>query len=92
MSTIEINHPHQIAADTLKEKMENLSSEMKQRYGAATEWKNDTEAEISAPGVTGKVLASDSNISITIELNMMLSMMAGKIEEDIKKYLDKNFS
>jgi putative polyhydroxyalkanoate system protein len=65
---------------------------MKQRYGATTNWTSDTEAEISAPGVDGTVSMSDSNISISIELNMMLSMMAGKIEEDINKYLNKNFS
>jgi len=92
MSTIEINQPHQLDADSLKEKIESLSGEMKQRYGVSTNWNSDTEADISAPGVSGKVQVSDSNISMTIELNMMLSMMAGKIEEDIKKYLDKNFS
>ena len=92
MSTIEINQPHQLDADTLKEKIESLSAEMKQRYGVSTNWTSDTEAEISAPGVSGSVIVSDNNIAMTIELNMMLSMMAGKIEEDVKKYLDKNFA
>ncbi|MCR8923618.1 polyhydroxyalkanoic acid system family protein [Dasania sp. GY-MA-18] len=92
MSTVTINHPHQLDADTLKTKIESLTGEIKQRYGVTANWNSDSQADISAPGVTGSIDVSDNNIAITIELNMMLSMMAGKIEEDITKYLAKNFA
>jgi len=88
---VTINHPHQLDADALRHKIERLTGEIKQRYGVSTHWNSDKQADVSAPGLTGSLNISASNIGITLKLNMMLSMMASKIEQDLTNFLASNF-
>ena len=92
MSTIKITHPHQLDDDALKIELNKLTTDMKQRYGVSAQWQNDQLIDISASGVSGQVSINDQSITINLKLNMMLSMMSGKIETDIKNYLNTHMT
>lgn len=92
MSNLTITQSHTLDSQQLKDELEKLAVRMKEQYGVNSTWKNDQHIAISASGVNGEVTISDSQIAINLKFGMMMSMFAGKIEKDIKKYLAENFA
>jgi len=90
VSQIKIQHPHNKSRDELKAEIQKLGDRLQQQFGARYQWVGDSNAEVSAPGVNGKISFDDSQVSIEVKLGFVAAMMKSKIEGEIRNYLDKH--
>ena len=92
MSQIRIQYPHSMSHEALKTEIDALADELRQTYGAQCRWVDDRSAQVQAPGVKGKIRFDDREILIEVKLGMMMAMLKGTIESDIRSSLNKRVS
>ncbi len=93
MATIDIARAHTLPKDEARKRAEQIASTMREKFGLAWSWKGDAihfaAGSGAAKGTTGEVRVSDSEVRVVIALPFMLSMIKGKIEQQVTENLKK---
>lgn len=89
MPKINLSRNHNLPADVIKQRLDQLGSKLTEKYQAKTSWEGDRTLNVKGTGVTGKLVIGEKKVDVDIDLSFMLSPMKGKIEETLGRELDK---
>lgn len=88
MSTISVQRKLNMSRDEVKKLAEKVGEKLGNKYGVCFTW-TDYDAEIDGPGVSGACNVGEGEIGIELRLGFLAMPFKGKIEEEVKRYLDK---
>ncbi|MBU1241274.1 polyhydroxyalkanoic acid system family protein [Myxococcota bacterium] len=90
MAKIDITRTHSLGVDEVKTKINNLASEIEQKYSLKSSWVDDTSLSITGTGIKkGSISFTGKEVKVDIDLSFAVSMLKGKIEQKINDVLDK---
>lgn len=89
MPQIRVKQDHGLPIDILKSRLDQLAQQLKEQYGISAEWISDDQAKIERTGMTGKIIFSPTEVNIELELSFILAGLRDKIEERVKRELQK---
>ena len=55
MPKVEISHKHTVTAAEAKQKLDQLSKDLSDKYGLTSKWVSDTEAKVERSGASGTI-------------------------------------
>ncbi|MBW9259859.1 MAG: polyhydroxyalkanoic acid system family protein [Candidatus Thiodiazotropha sp. (ex. Lucinisca nassula)] len=82
MASIKLHYTHQLGYDTVHEKVEEIAQSLKEKLGAEYHWE-DVKLIFTLTGANGWLLVGEEDLSIEIELGLVLKPLKGKIEHTI---------
>lgn len=93
MATIDIRRSHTLGKEVAKQKAESLAKGMEAKLGIRWRWEGDN-IKFDAPsgaakGASGRVGVTDSDVSVAIDLPLLLRAVKGTIESRVNDELDK---
>ncbi|HMU40590.1 MAG TPA: polyhydroxyalkanoic acid system family protein [Pseudomonadota bacterium] len=91
MPKVEISHKHAVTAAEAKQKLQQLSQDLSDKYGLTSKWTSDTEAKVERTGASGTIRIEPNLIKVVLDLSFALTPIKGTVEEKIKKELTKLF-
>lgn len=93
MATIDISRKHSLGLDEAKKRAEGLAKDLEGQLGINWRWEGDNIAfkadSGAAKGVKGKLDVSASDVSIAIDLPLLLRAMKGSIASKVESRMDK---
>ncbi len=90
MSKIAIRREHNMDRAALLGEVENLATDLQQKYGGEYHWQGDVLKYHYSGGLDAAVACSDQEVRVDVSLGMMLSMMKKPIQRQIEDYLDRH--
>ena len=90
MSTIEINAFHQLKKKAAQQAADSLADDLAQKFEIEYGWDGDA-IHFERPGVSGSITVGKSEIRIEAKLGFLLMMLKGRIENEIRQYLQEHF-
>jgi len=91
MSDIHITQSHQLSGEELRQRVENIARELKQKLYVNYQWEGDTLA-FKRPGAKGSIGLGKDFVEVKVKLGMLVIPMKDKIEAQIKEKLQVNLS
>lgn len=89
MPKIEVIQSHNLTAEEVRKRMEQLNHELGSKYNLTSTWVSPTEAKVERTGATGKISIEPKQVSITLDLSFALSPLKSSVESKIKEILQK---
>jgi putative polyhydroxyalkanoate system protein len=77
-----------MSREEVKKLAEKVGDKLEKEYGVCFSW-SDYDADIKGPGVSGACNVGEGEIGIKLKLGFLASAFKEKIEEEVKRYLDK---
>jgi len=87
MSNIHIERSHHLGIENARAQVEELAQSLRDELHADYQWNGDSLV-FKRAGASGTIDVSADSIRVDIELDLMLSLMKGIIEDRIKRRLD----
>ena len=92
MAKIRIDEAHGLgSADAARAKVEPVEEKLKEKFGVTFPWAGNKAAN-NGKGVSGEFRFDDERFAVDLKLNMLLTPMAGKIEESIRRAIERAMS
>jgi putative polyhydroxyalkanoate system protein len=91
MPKVEISQSHKVTAAEAKQKLDQLSKELSEKYGLTSQWQSDTVAKVERTGAKGTITILPNAVSVMLDLSFALTPIKGTVEEKIKNELKKLF-
>lgn len=88
MATIDIQRNHNVGKDKAREVAQLVADRLKEKAGISYKWNGDV-LEFERTGAKGTLKVSDTQVTVAIDLGMMLRPMKGTIESKIAEYFDR---
>jgi putative polyhydroxyalkanoate system protein len=89
MADISITKSHNVEIGVLRGRLEELSRDLKTKYGVRSRWEGDTCLLDGAGVKQGFLKISSDSLSLELTLGMMAKLLKPKIEEEIGKKIGK---
>jgi putative polyhydroxyalkanoate system protein len=90
MATVDIRRAHDLGKDGARKAVERMTREARDMVGIEYEWEGDV-VKFSRPGASGSIRADAREVCVSVSLGWGLGLLKGRIENEIKAYLDRNF-
>ena len=90
MSQIHLRREHDLTPEAARKKVERVADVLAKRFEADCEWHGDV-LKIKHPTVSGTVTLGKNDIVVAARLGLMLSMLRGRIDEELERVLDREF-
>ena len=87
MSNIHIERSHHLGIENARAQVEELAQSLRDELHADYQWNGDSLV-FKRSGASGTIDVSADRIRVDIELDLMLSLMKGILEDRIKRRLD----
>jgi putative polyhydroxyalkanoate system protein len=92
MPDISKTRNHNIEADELRRRLDDLAGEMKKKFGISHRWEGDV-CHLSGSALKSGILTmSPTSVSIELTLGMMARMLKGQIEREVDSRMEKILS
>lgn len=91
MSQIDIFAHHEMNHASAQEAANELAADLAEKFSIDYGWDEDA-IHFERPGVHGMITVGESEIRIQAELGIFLTLLKGRIEEEILSYLREHFS
>jgi putative polyhydroxyalkanoate system protein len=91
MSKIHIVRRHTLSLQDAKAEVERIAQRIESDYGAEYAWDGDTLC-FARSGVSGHITVSDESLDLTVRLGLLLSAIAGQIEQQITAKVDETLA
>ncbi|MEZ4466058.1 MAG: polyhydroxyalkanoic acid system family protein [bacterium] len=88
--TVSVTRPHNTSREAAMEKLKSLGQDAATKYGVSVQ-PTGTGANVDGRGISGTCRIDDRNITISLELPLLLRAISGKIEQGINKSIDQHF-
>ena len=92
MATIEIRKPHNLGRDAARAKAEEIANRLKEKLSLDWQWEGDSvlfEAKGGkAKGAKGTLVVTASEITVNVDLPLLLRPLKGMVESKIREKLD----
>ncbi len=92
MPRIQVFQSHDVTPDEARRRLEALNADLRERYGLVPVWRSPTEVEITRSGASGTLRIEPRQIRVDIELSFALTMLRGRIEEQVRHELGSLFA
>ncbi len=86
MAGIDIRHPHTLGLEQARNALDEVAHKLGERYQFDCKWIGDT-LNFNRSGIDGQIHLATDHIQVKAKLGMMLSMMQGPIEAEIRRVL-----
>ncbi len=90
MSSIDIRHPHCRSLKDARSAVEKVAAKIQERFDIDCAWNGDA-LEFSRSGVDGEIRLLPEEVCVVMRLGFMLSFLQGSIENEIRRYLEREF-
>jgi putative polyhydroxyalkanoate system protein len=90
MSMIRISAAHHMEHANALQAAEDLASDLAEKFGIDYGWEEDV-IHFERPGAHGSIEVGEYEIRITAQLGLLLIMLKGRIEVEIRRYLQSHF-
>lgn len=90
MPSIDIRHPHSLAADQARQAVQHIAELLAERFGVDHGWHGES-LMFRRSGVDGRVHLEPGAVRVTAELGFLLGAMKGTIESEIRRVLAERF-
>ncbi len=91
MPTIEISRSHGLSLPEAHERIEKVGRKLAAKHGLSGNWTGEKRYEFKRTGVKGRVLLREGEVSVRVELSMLLAAIRGKVEQKLKESLAEEF-
>ncbi len=93
MATIDVRRSHNLSNEEARKRAEQLAKSLEDKLGLKWKWEGD-RLVFSAPsgpakGTEGSVEVGKNDVSVKIDLPLLLRMIKGKVEAKVVEKLDK---
>lgn len=88
MATIDIKQKHTMGRDAARQTAEQIAQQLRSELKASYSWRGDV-LEFSCPGAHGGIFVDSSEVRVKVELSFLLRPIRGKIEREIRAYLER---
>ena len=89
MPNIHFQTAHHLSKEGAKQKLQSVADQLKSRLGATTRWQGDT-LMFDRAGAKGSIDVTDSDVTVDVDLGMMLTPFKGEIERQIQSQLQQS--
>lgn len=89
MADISKTTPHQLDQSVLRPRLEELAKDMSKRFGLTHKWEGDICHLSGGALKDGRVVMTDTTVSIELTLGFMAKMFKPKVEEQVEKWIDR---
>ena len=90
MAMIDIQHAHTLPTDAARRAVEDVAVKLGRKFGLDYRWEGDA-LHFARPGIEGHIAVLAGQLRVTAKLGLMMSAMKGKIESELRRYLDEEF-
>lgn len=91
MPSIDIRHPHSRSREDAHQAVDRVAEKIQERFDVCCDWDDDTLA-FHRSGVDGEIRVLDREIHVLVNLGFLLMALRGPIENEIRRYLDREFA
>lgn len=91
MASIRISREHTLGVAKAKKAVDKVAKKIKERFDINAEWDKHT-LKFARPGVTGEIVVSADEVKVSADISFLLLPIKGAIEEEIRRFLEKEFS
>lgn len=88
MPSIRIQHSHSLSALKAKEAVSKIAERIAQEFNVKASWE-DNVLHFRRPGVDGRITIDSNIVHVDADLNFMLTPIKGRVESEIRRYLDE---
>jgi putative polyhydroxyalkanoate system protein len=90
MATIDIHAAHQMKKKEAQQAADGLANDLAEKFDIDYGWEGDA-IHFERAGVSGTITVGKSEIRIVAQLGFLLMMLKGRIEDEIRDYLQQHF-
>lgn len=93
MAVIDINRPHTMKTDDVKDTAQHLVEKLEKEFGVKYSWSgNVVKFECAPKGVSGKLTVEDDSLGLYVKLGFLASMFEKSLRNEIDAYLNEHVS
>jgi len=90
MSKIDICAMHEMDHESAQQAADELAADLAEKFAIEYGWDDDV-IYFERTGVNGNITVADGKIHIQAQLGLLLTVLKGRIEEEIRHYLQSHF-
>ena len=90
MARIEIHHAHSRSIKEARAAVERVAEHITVKFGMRYEWEGD-HLHFSGSGADGRIELRRKVVYVLAELDFLRGMFKGPIEDEIRRYLEREF-
>lgn len=87
MAKIDVTQSHSLPAAEARTRMQKVQAELTEKYGLTFTWEGDSQVKVSGKGVKGTIQLSASQVSVLLDLSLLLTPLKGTIESRLRQQL-----
>jgi len=87
MPRYEIEIPHNLEPETVKERLSQAIGKLESSYGATCRWQSDSALSVSRKGLDATLTVEEKRVHIQMDLGFLLAAMSGPIKEKLTREL-----
>ncbi|MDY0003177.1 MAG: polyhydroxyalkanoic acid system family protein [Polyangia bacterium] len=87
MAKIEVVQNHALPLPEARTRMEKVQAELTAKYGLSFQWEGEQQLKVSGKGVKGTIQLGATQVSVLLDLSLLLSPLKGKIESRLREQL-----
>lgn len=91
MPRIDIEREHHLGIEAARSAVDKVAASMQEKFGVSHQWQGDV-LHFSGTGVSGSIAVSAQAVRVAAQLGLLLSPLKGRIEQDIRQRLDRDFA
>jgi putative polyhydroxyalkanoate system protein len=89
MPNIHFQTAHHLTKESAKQKLDSVAQQLTNRLGATCHWQGD-RLVFDRSGANGSIDVSDKDVTVDVDLGMMLTPFKSEIEKQIKQQLQQS--
>ena len=86
MAKIRIDHATSLSRDDIRKRLGEVMGEVERRFDLEGAWQGDSYA-FKRSGLDGTAVVEDGRVSVTMELGLILGVLKGRIESELRAKL-----
>ncbi len=90
MSSIEISKAFTMPREELRDQLDDLAQQLGQDLQLECKWLSDDCLDFRRSGVDGQINIDDEEIELTVTLGVLMEFFSGKIEREIRDFIDQH--
>jgi putative polyhydroxyalkanoate system protein len=90
MANISISRNHTKSMAEARKSVDRVAKGIAQKFSVSHEWEGDT-LHFSRPGVDGRIALGKGTVKVEATLGFLLMVIKSSVEDEIERYLEKEF-
>lgn len=91
MPSIRIQHAHSLSPGNAKQAVSRIAERIAAEFSVHTRWENNV-LHFQRTGVDGTIAVDGNQVNVQANLSFLLTPIRGKVESEIRRYLDEQLA